>query len=208
MANGFAIICLPSAGTAELPGKSAERLSYSQDTRLTVRLNHRYPSQQHMLGRFSLSFTADAATMQAAGIRLDLKDSELSDLDFSLGKAYAQQGQAEKAVAAFGRALALAGDPAAKGKIITAAAPLGGVSEKLAERFAGNAQFQTELAQHFAARADWNRAAAAYSRAVGLQPLNNGAMGFAYAAVLLLSGDQPGYRKICAEMLQLSGKKP
>jgi hypothetical protein len=38
-----------------------------------------------------------------------------------------------------------------------------------------------------------------------VQPLADGELGFEYAAVLLLSGDQAGYRKTCAEMLQRSG---
>jgi len=38
-----------------------------------------------------------------------------------------------------------------------------------------------------------------------VQPLNNGELGFEYAA-MLLSGDQAGYRKLCAELLQRSGQ--
>jgi tetratricopeptide (TPR) repeat protein len=57
-----------------------------------------------------------------------------------------------------------------------------------------------------AARGDWSAAAAGYARVFAGKPLENGDRGFEYAAVLLLSGDQPGYRKICAEMLERSGR--
>src|SRR5262249_25545424 len=40
----------------------------------------------------------------------------------------------------------------AKAKLIVEAAPIEGVLEKLAERTAGDAQFQTELARHFVER--------------------------------------------------------
>jgi len=62
-------------------------------------------------------------------------------------------------------------------------------------------------ARNFAARGDWSAAAAAYARMFAVQPLEDGEHGFEYAAVLLLAGDQPGYRKICAETLQRSGQR-
>ena len=39
-----------------------------------------------------------------------------------------------------------------------------------------------------------------------MAPLDSGEIGFEYAAVLLLSGDQPRYQRICAEMLARSGQ--
>jgi tetratricopeptide (TPR) repeat protein len=63
----------------------------------------------------------------------------------------------------------------------------------------------SEQAQSHAARGDWN-AAASYGKVFEVQPPEDGRRWFEYAAVLLLSGDQPGYRKICAEMVELSGQ--
>ncbi len=58
----------------------AEEVGDGQATRLTVRLNHRYPGDKTLLGRFRLSFTNDAATLPTTRIMLDLKESELIDL--------------------------------------------------------------------------------------------------------------------------------
>jgi serine/threonine protein kinase/formylglycine-generating enzyme required for sulfatase activity/tetratricopeptide (TPR) repeat protein len=63
-----------------------------------------------------------------------------------------------------------------------------------------------ERAQHNAGRGDWQAAAACYARLLADQPLSDGELGFEYAAVLLLSGDQPGYRKLCREMLDRGGQ--
>jgi tetratricopeptide (TPR) repeat protein len=56
-------------------------------------------------------------------------------------------------------------------------------------------------ARSCAARGDWKAAVAAYARYFAVQPLEDGEVGFEYAAVLLLAEDQAGYRKMCAEML-------
>jgi hypothetical protein len=64
---------------------------------------------------------------------------------------------------------------------------------------------QRRLAMEHACKGDWKAAAAAYAKVSGVQPVVDGELGFEYAAVLLLSGDQAGYRKACAEMLQRSG---
>jgi serine/threonine protein kinase/tetratricopeptide (TPR) repeat protein len=61
------------------------------------------------------------------------------------------------------------------------------------------------LATEQACKGKWKAAAAAYARVFAVQPLEDGELGFEYAAVLLLSGDQAGYRKMCAEMLKRSG---
>jgi formylglycine-generating enzyme required for sulfatase activity len=63
------------------------------------------------------------------------------------------------------------------------------------------------LATKHASQGDWKAAAAAYARALAALPLEDGELGFEYAAVLLLSGDQAGYRKICEQMLQRSGRR-
>jgi tetratricopeptide (TPR) repeat protein len=142
----------------------AEKVGDGQAARLTVRLSHQY-APDFNLGRFRLSFTNDATTLQATRIRLDLNDSEVVDLYLALGKAYAEQGQAEDAVASFTDALSLAANRAGKTKIVAAAAALEGVLEKLAERAAGDGQFQAELARHFAERGNTPRADAARAKA-------------------------------------------
>ncbi len=53
-------------------------------------------------------------------------------------------------------------------------------------------------ARSFAARGDWKSAAAEYARMFAAHPMEDGEHGFECACVLLLSGDRPGYRKICA----------
>src|SRR5262249_2070075 len=121
-----------------------------------------------------------AATLQATRIRFDLKDSELIDLYAVLGKAYAQQRQRERADAVFARALALAKDRAGKARIIAEAAPLKGVLEKLAVRATGDAQFQAEMAGHFADRGNlllatvqFDKARALYERSLVTAPEND-----------------------------------
>jgi tetratricopeptide (TPR) repeat protein len=70
---------------------------------------------------------------------------------------------------------------------------------------APDAPLQRPLAVQHAWKGDWKAAAAGYARVFAVQPVPDGSLGFEYAAVLLLSGDQEGYRKMCAEMLQLGG---
>jgi tetratricopeptide (TPR) repeat protein len=144
----------------------AEKVGDGAAARLTVRLIHGL-GQGGNLGRFRLSFTNDAKTLQAPQIRQDLNDGELVDCNIALGKALAQQGQTKEAIASFTEALLLAADRAGKAKIIAEAAPLKGVLEQLTERAAGEGQFQAELAQHFAAqgRAPLAKAARAKARA-------------------------------------------
>jgi tetratricopeptide (TPR) repeat protein len=108
---------------------------------------------QRNLGRFRLSVTNRADGLTAAvRLRNDFKDSDLLDLNVALAKAHAQQGHTNEAVTSFTEALRLAADRAAKAKIVAEAAPLAGVLEKLAERAAGDVQFQAELARHYADR--------------------------------------------------------
>jgi len=104
--------------------ETAEEVGDGQATRLTVRLNHQYFSGKALLGRFRLSFTNDAATLQATRIRWDLKDSEVVDLNVALAKAHAQQGHISEALASFTEALDLAADRADKARIIAAATAL------------------------------------------------------------------------------------
>ena len=66
-----------------------------------------------------------------------------------LAKTHAQQGRVNEAVASFTEALPLATDRAARAQIITEAAALEGVLDKLAERAAGDVLFQAELTRNF-----------------------------------------------------------
>jgi formylglycine-generating enzyme required for sulfatase activity/tRNA A-37 threonylcarbamoyl transferase component Bud32 len=58
----------------------------------------------------------------------------------------------------------------------------------------------------FAARQDWAKAADAYGRALQRSPTEEGQYWFEYAALLLLSGDRPGYTKACVHMIDKCGK--
>jgi tetratricopeptide (TPR) repeat protein len=142
----------------------AEKVGDGQAAQLAVGL-HQLFDHPHTLGRFRLSFTNDATTLQSTRIRLDLRDSELVDCDIVLGKAHARQGQTNEATAALARALESATDSAGKARIIAEAAQLEGVLEKLAKRAGANAQFQTELARYFADRRDARSAEAARTEA-------------------------------------------
>jgi tetratricopeptide (TPR) repeat protein len=121
-----------------------------------------------LLGRFRLSFTNDATTLAATRVRLDLKISELMDFYVVLGKARAQQGQRDDAVAAFVQALPLAADRAGKARIIAEASLLKGVLDSLADRAAGDGPFQAELARHYAERGKAPLAEAARTKARAL----------------------------------------
>jgi tetratricopeptide (TPR) repeat protein len=63
-----------------------------------------------------------------------------------------------------------------------------------------------EQGQAHVARREWGRAADCYARALKLAPTDAGHFWFEYAAVLLLSGDRPGYAKACARMVGRCGK--
>jgi tetratricopeptide (TPR) repeat protein len=106
----------------------------------------------------------------------------------------------------------------------SASAPLGGLVKIETTNVLKNAANRTESkttmeltgsgskthlieARSYAARGDWSAAAAAYARYFAVQPLEDGEVGFEYATVLLMSGDEPGYRKVCAEMLEHSGQR-
>src|SRR5262249_18020594 len=58
----------------------------------------------------------------------------------------------------------------------------------------------------FAARTDWAKATDCYARALKRGPADEGHFWFEYAAVLLLSGDRPGYVKACAHLVDRCGK--
>jgi serine/threonine protein kinase/formylglycine-generating enzyme required for sulfatase activity/tetratricopeptide (TPR) repeat protein len=143
----------------------AEEVGDGQAMRLTIRLDHQHPDEKYLLGRFRLSCTTDVATLPATRIRLDVKDGEVADLNLTLAKAHAQQGQIKEAIVAFARALKLVKDGAGKARIIAEAAPLPGMLEKLADAVAKDGRFQVDLAQHFTERGNQSLASAARTRA-------------------------------------------
>jgi tetratricopeptide (TPR) repeat protein len=65
-----------------------------------------------------------------------------------------------------------------------------------------------EQGRAHAARRDWARAAGCYARALKLNPTDKGHFWFEYAAVLLLSGDRPGYARACARLVERCDKAP
>jgi tetratricopeptide (TPR) repeat protein len=60
--------------------------------------------------------------------------------------------------------------------------------------------------QTHAARRQWAPAAEGYARALKRGPTDDGHFWFEYAALLLLSGDRPGYARACARMIEGCGK--
>jgi tetratricopeptide (TPR) repeat protein len=65
-----------------------------------------------------------------------------------------------------------------------------------------------EQARAHAAHREWAPAADCYARALKASLTNDGEIWFEYAAVLLLSGDRPGYAKACAHMIEKCGQAP
>jgi tetratricopeptide (TPR) repeat protein len=63
-----------------------------------------------------------------------------------------------------------------------------------------------EQGRTHAARRQWAQAADGYARAREGGPADDGEFWFEYAALLLLSGDRPGYVKTCAHLIEWCGK--
>jgi tetratricopeptide (TPR) repeat protein len=63
-----------------------------------------------------------------------------------------------------------------------------------------------EQGKTHAARRAWAQAAACYARVIIGGPPDDGHFWFEYAALLLLSGDSPGYVRACAHMIERCGK--
>jgi serine/threonine-protein kinase len=60
----------------------------------------------------------------------------------------------------------------------------------------------------FGTRRDWAQAAEGYAQALKRDPIEDyGHFWFEHAALLLLSGDRPGYARACAHMIEKCGKK-
>lgn len=118
---------------------------------------------KHGLGRFRLSVIdeADEADLvMRAKILQDLKPRAETDLHIALAKAAAQQGHTGDAEALLIKALELAADRADRSKIITVAASVTGMLDKLAAQARDDTHFQAELVCHFVAQGDPARAKA------------------------------------------------
>jgi serine/threonine-protein kinase len=63
-----------------------------------------------------------------------------------------------------------------------------------------------EQGRAHAARRNWAQAADSYTRGLTRGPTDEGHFWFEYAALLLLSGDRPGYVKACAHLVDRCGK--
>lgn len=68
--------------------ETSETVGDGRPIRLTVRISNSTTNDRNLLGRFRVSFTTDATTLQAARIRSDLKQSEVADLNATLAVAY------------------------------------------------------------------------------------------------------------------------
>ncbi len=62
------------------------------------------------------------------------------------------------------------------------------------------------LSQMHAARGSWAQAAACCTRILKEKPTDDGLFWFEYAALLLLSGDRPGYTRACVHMIERCGQ--
>jgi tetratricopeptide (TPR) repeat protein len=62
------------------------------------------------------------------------------------------------------------------------------------------------LGQMHAARGNWAQSATCCTRILKERPTDDGLFWFEYAALLLLSGDRPGYARACAHMVERCGK--
>jgi serine/threonine-protein kinase len=72
---------------------------------------------------------------------------------------------------------------------------------KIAALAARDPVAKVEQARAHVARREWKTAAVCYAEGMELEPTDDGAIWFEYAAAQLLAGDRPGYRRACARML-------
>jgi WD40 repeat protein/tetratricopeptide (TPR) repeat protein len=130
----------------------------------------------HNLGRFRFSVTNDPQALQSTEIRREIQASGLSELNLSLGKAYARRGQIEAAATAFARAIDLAADHDASAKILDEASRHEGVIDELSKQRSADAAIQDALAHHFQTQGDVPNAltALSQSRALYEQQLQTG----------------------------------
>jgi serine/threonine-protein kinase len=126
----------------------------------------------------------DVAGAVAVFRRATTLKPELPAAYYGLGVALAETGDRDGAFAAWRRALAL--KPGARLHF----------------------HIEVEKGRSHVGRREWQQAAACYARVQKLAPTEDGLFWFEYAAVLLLSGDQAGYRKTCADLLRRCDTTP
>jgi serine/threonine protein kinase/Tfp pilus assembly protein PilF len=74
------------------------------------------------------------------------------------------------------------------------------------EKGEADAAMQLGQARDLARRREWKKAAQTYALVIDRSFPNWGEVAFEYATVLLLAGDEPGYKAICTRMAQRSGQ--
>jgi serine/threonine-protein kinase len=72
---------------------------------------------------------------------------------------------------------------------------------KVATLAASDPAAKIDQARTHVARREWEMAVKCYAEGMELEPTDDGAIWFEYAAAQLLAGDRPGYRRACAHML-------
>src|SRR5262249_20587869 len=107
----------------------AEPVGGGKPYRITVRIGQGIKTGTFLLGRFRLSFTDDAATLQAARVRMDLKDAEVADCLLALARSHALQGRTKEVADLFAEALPLVAGRPGIAAVIREAAPLKGALE-------------------------------------------------------------------------------
>ncbi len=120
----------------------------------------------------------------AAFERAHAKSADILNAVIIVAKARSEKGDRKRAIAAWRRALALKPNATVHSYI------------------------ELELGRVHAGRREWQQAVACYARSLKLAPKENGDFWFEYAALLLLSGDEAGYRRTCADLVQRCEKKP
>jgi serine/threonine-protein kinase len=96
----------------------------------------------------------------------------------NLGHTLSRKGDRDGAIASWRRALALKPDASLQSLLVL------------------------EEGRVHAGRREWQKAVACYEQSVKLNSTKEGNFGFEFPAVLLLSGDEAGYRKSCVDLLQ------
>jgi WD40 repeat protein/tetratricopeptide (TPR) repeat protein len=98
--------------------ETAEKIGDGQPIRLSVQLSHVSGLKQHLLGRFRISFTTDSNPVAASNLQFMIPNSELVELDVSIGKSFAQQQKPKEAAVAYLRALKRVDDQAERKKLL------------------------------------------------------------------------------------------
>jgi serine/threonine-protein kinase len=162
-----------------VPDQSADALRF-----LTVAAALRPHSPTALCQVGEVLVDTDVAGAIAVFRRATTLKPELPAAHYGLGVALAGQGDRDGAFAAWRRAVALR--PHAR----------------------LHSNIEIEKGRFHVGRREWQQAIACYARAQKLFPREDSLVWFEYAAVLLLSGDEAGYRKTCADLVQRCGKTP